>query len=131
MRAVRLFRPAEMPCSGRAPRHARHIGGRALAKTQAAAAWPVTAHAQQPAMPVVGFLGATSPEPYASVIAAFRKGLNKRALSTVGTWRSNTVGRRNSMIECPRWQTIVVRRKVSVIAAVGAARLSKWSHPLD
>jgi putative tryptophan/tyrosine transport system substrate-binding protein len=39
------------------------------------AAWPLVARAQQPAVPVVGFLHSGSPEPMASRLSAFRKGL--------------------------------------------------------
>ena len=43
----------------------------------AATAWPLAVHAQQPALPVVGFLHSGSPDQYARLVRAFREGLGE------------------------------------------------------
>jgi hypothetical protein len=48
-------------------------------------AWPLGAHGQQPAMPVIGFLHGGSPEPSVNPVAAFRKGLAEAGLSRAKT----------------------------------------------
>jgi putative ABC transport system substrate-binding protein len=42
-----------------------------------AAAWPLAARAQQPAMPIIGILASVSPAPYAPFIAAIKEGLRQ------------------------------------------------------
>jgi putative tryptophan/tyrosine transport system substrate-binding protein len=48
-----------------------------IAVVGGAAAWPLTARAQQPAMPVAGFLSGRSPTDSAANVAAFNRGLNE------------------------------------------------------
>jgi putative tryptophan/tyrosine transport system substrate-binding protein len=84
-------------------------------------AWLLAARAQQPAMPVVGFLRADTPTSGANVVAAFRKGLSEtgfvegRNLAIEFRWGQNDRDR------LPELATDLVRRKVDVIAAPGSA----------
>ena len=58
---------------------ASHIERRKFLATLggAAAAWPLSARAQQPAMPVIGYLSSLSPNASAPSLAAFRQGLGQ------------------------------------------------------
>src|SRR5262245_3470618 len=79
-----------------------------------AAAWPLAARGQQPAMPVVGFLRNGSPEPNAHLVAAFRKGLGEsgyvegRNVSVEYRWAHNDDDR------LPELAADLVRLRVSV-----------------
>ena len=50
-----------------------------------AAAWPMAAHAQQPAMPVIGFLETRSPDMISDRLRRFRQGLKEPAMSRAKT----------------------------------------------
>src|SRR6516164_4635141 len=75
-------------------------------------AWPLSAHAQQPALPVIGFLHSTSAGPNVGAVSAFREGLKQ----------AGYVDGQNVAIEfrwLPALATDLVRERVAVIAALG------------
>jgi len=84
-----------------------------------AAAWPLAASAQQPAMPVVAFVNAGSADSTAGGVAAFRKGLGETGYvegQNVTVEYHHLEGQYDRM---PALMVDLVRRRVAVIATPG------------
>src|SRR5262249_47269401 len=85
----------------------------------AVAAWSLPAGAQQPALPVIGFLNLGAPEPNGQLVAAFRKGLSEtgyiegRNVVIEFRWANNDNARLADLA------ADLVRRRVAVVFAAG------------
>src|SRR5205823_9661758 len=101
-----------------------------------AAAWPLAARAQQPTMPVIGFLSSGQPQVFAHMIDAFRQGLNE-----TGYFVGQNVAfeHRAAGSDYDRFRAVaddLVRRQVAVIFATGgtaaalAARTATSTIPI-
>ena len=97
---------------------------------------PIVARAQQPAIPVIGFLGSASPAQWSSFVAAFRKGLNEvgyiegQNVTIEFRWAEGQYDR------LPAMAAELAQRRVSVIVAAGgtaaalAARKASATIPI-
>jgi putative ABC transport system substrate-binding protein len=87
----------------------------------AASAWPLGARAQQPAMPVIGFLGSDTPELYANRLRALRQGLGETGFFEGQNLKIEYRWAEGHNDRLPSLTAELVRDQVAVITAFSAS----------
>jgi putative ABC transport system substrate-binding protein len=90
----------------------------------AAAAWPLATHAQQAAMPVVGFLNSRSPGESAHLVVAFRRGLSETGYVEGQNVHVSFRWAEGRSARLPALATDLVEQRVAVIVANGPSALT-------
>src|SRR5579864_9502675 len=93
------------------------IGGAALG-------WPLPTHAQQPAMPVVGFVNGGSADAAVRFVAAFRKGLNETGYAEGQNVTVEYHWLEGQYDRVPALMADLVRRRVAVIVTPSIATVA-------
>ena len=90
----------------------------------AAAAWPLAARAQQPAMPVIGFLRSTSLVEFSHLLTAFRQGLKETGFVEGQNVAIEYRSAEDHLDRLPALVADVVRRPVNVIVGNAIASVA-------
>src|SRR5258708_29847206 len=102
----------------------------------AAAAWPLAARAQQPTMPVIGFLDQRSPDASEDLLRPFRQGLKDTGYVERESVAIEYRSAENQLDRLPELAAELVRHQVTVIVASGgppsvlAAKAATTSIPI-